>query len=254
MPPSAAVTVRNRCAAERVGAPYRPLIRRAITVFAGLWSDRLVAVHLLGSVARGEGVPGQSDIDFVALIEGDPSAADLEALEGQARRLADAHAIVSRVDLEALPAANLPAFRRFVLASDSVCVHGEDRHTTPVQSIDRATLADLVTPDATALIADYRLGIAAIEAGDEDAARFWSRIVGKDLLKCLRSVVLLRGGDYEQSIAGIYRQVGAFVPEASRLADLLIGLYREPTADLGTLRRALDVAEAELPAGIEEGR
>ena len=168
-------------------------------------------------------------------------------MEERSAALARIHSIVSRVDLDATPVANLPAFRRFVLSSDSVCVHGEDRYTTPVQTIDRgAALTHLVTPDAASMIEAYRLGIAAIEKWDEEEARFWSRIVGKDLLKCLRAVSLRRGGDYEQSIVGIHRQIASYAPEPADLADLLIALYREPTTDLGRLRLALDMAEATL--------
>ncbi len=167
-------------------------------------------------------------------------------MEERSAAFARIHSIVSRVDLDATPVANLPAFRRFVLSSDSVCVHGEDRYTTPVQTIDRAALTHLVTPDAASMIEAYRLGIAAIEKWDEEEARFWSRIVGKDLLKCLRAVSLRRGGDYEQSIVGIHRQIASYAPESADLADLLIALYREPTTDLGRLRLALDMAEATL--------
>ena len=96
------------------------------------------------------------------------------------------------------------------------------------------------------MIEAYRLGIAAIEKLDEEETRFWSRIVGKDLLKCLRAVSLRRSGDYEQSIEGIYRQIVSYAPESADLADLLIALYREPTTDLSRLRLALSMAEGDL--------
>ena len=65
---AARLTVHNRCAIEKVDPAYRPVIEEVVAVYIGIWSNRLIAVHLLGSVARGGAVPVQSDIDVVGLI------------------------------------------------------------------------------------------------------------------------------------------------------------------------------------------
>jgi predicted nucleotidyltransferase len=74
------VLVRNTCSRAKVDACYEPLIAAAIQTYRTLFEDELVDVRLMGSVARGEAIPGQSDIDFLALLREVPQPAMLERL------------------------------------------------------------------------------------------------------------------------------------------------------------------------------
>jgi hypothetical protein len=86
----------------------------------------------------------------------------------------------------------------------------------------------------------------------EDELRFYSRVIGKDLLKCLRFLILLRGGEYEPSIEGIYRQVATYAPELSSLSEDLYRLYREPTTNREAMLYVLSQASMTLLPAVQE--
>lgn len=231
-----------------VARRYLPLVGAAIAAYQAVFPGQIDAVRLLGSVARGEATIGQSDIDFMALVRDPPTPAHLQALENHAMALTRTYPIVSRVDLEVGQLAHLPELRRFVLSSDSVAIYGADTLTRRRQALPRERLIRLVTPDMAELITGYR---AAVRSLDERAApeqlRFYSRVTGKDLLKCLRAAVLRRGGSYEKNIQAIYHQVSAYLPECAPTARDLYRLYHTPTVERGTLLRVLDEAEQWVP-------
>lgn len=241
------LTIRNRCGREKVDVRYRPLIAAAVLAYLEAFAGRVVDIRLLGSVGRGEATPGESDIDFVAVVEGELSETDIQRLEVRAGAMSRVHSEVSRVELEVESAGRMASFRRFVLASDSFSVYGTDRLTMRTQSVARDELIGWVTPDAAVLIRDYRSEIEALRDGiDDESLRFYGRIVGKDLLKCLRAEILRRGGGYEANIGQIHDQILALAPEHGELAAGLYRLYRNTLPDRSRLLVVLDRAERAL--------
>lgn len=240
---AAPVVIDNTCALAKVDRHYLPVVEAVIAVYQAAFPGQIAAIQLLGSVPRGEATIGQSDIDFMGIVPTLPSPTSRQALQDCALALAQAYPIVSRVDLDVSQVACLPEVQRFILSSDSVAVYGTDTLIQRRQVIARDRLIRLVTPDMPELIAGYR---AAVRALDEQAAperlRVYSRVTGKDLLKCLRAAVLARGGGYERNSGAIYHQVLAYLPECAPTAGNLYQLYRTPTADRRTLLRVLDEA------------
>jgi predicted nucleotidyltransferase len=239
--------VRNRCDPERIDPRYAPLIDDAIAAYTRIFTDRIIDIRLQGSVARGEAVVGQSDIDFMAILSEEPRGDEVNHLREFAAALGRRYPIVSRVELDAGTLAGLSDFQRFALSSDSLSLYGQDHLTRRVQHVERTTLARLVTPDMAGLIRDYRAWVGELaEEPDEDALAFASRIIGKDLLKGLRYIALLRGGPYQVNIKAIHRRAAIDVPELTGLADRLLALYRMPVVEPAILLGVIDEAEASL--------
>ena len=240
--------VRNTCAWGKLDRRYLPLIEAVLAIYRALFGADLLNVRLLGSVARGEAIPGTSDIDFLALARRPPRPAELEHLARQELELRRTYPVVEGVDLEAEWLDTLSAFRRFVLSSDSLSLFGVDQLTRRRQYVDRAELARLVTPDWHALIGGYRACVVALDASERERLARYARVIGKDLLRCLRQVALLRGGPYDTSIEAIYEHVSALAPEHRSLAEALYGLYRRPDVDKQVVLRVLDEAAQHLAA------
>lgn len=205
----------------------------------------------MGSVARGDAITGESDIDFLALVRrlDDPAR---DALHRRAALLGATYPVVSRADLDASPVERLAAFQRFVLSSDALCLRGRDTRTRPLQALPRGSLARLVTPDLGELVTSYRGAAQQAKAASE--LRFYGRVTGKDLLKGLRAVALLRGGEYERSSERIFRQAVALVPEHADLAGELYRLYCQSDPDRDHLLRVLAAVEARLLPDLERAR
>jgi hypothetical protein len=97
------------------------------------------------------------------------------------------------------------------------------------------------------LIRQYRAGIGPLDQErDRDLLARYARVIGKDLLRCLRREAILRGGRYAQNVGAIVEEVAARVPEHRPLGQELHALYRNPGLDKGVVERVLDEAEARL--------
>ena len=200
------VTIRNTCSAANLAPLYLPLIRTVLATYQRICASQLASVRLLGSVARNDAIVAQSDIDFMGLLTGPPSKILRDTLEEAAYRLSADHAVVARVDLDIAEGNQLSEFQRFVLTGDSVRLCGSDDVGEGEQHINHVHLAALVTPPAAELIHDYRAWVESLDPnGDPAPLRRCVRVTSKDLLKCLRGVALMRGGNYENSIARTYQ-------------------------------------------------
>ncbi len=100
------------------------------------------------------------------------------------------------------------------------------------------------------MLVDYWGLVEETRDDDDEAMRFCSRIVGKDLLKCVRALILLRGGAYEVAIDRIHVQTRNVAPELVPLADRLYRLYRAPVTDPAVILAVLDEATTDLPPAI----
>lgn len=239
------VTIRNTCSAVNLAPLYLPLIQTVLATYHSICGSQLASVRLLGSVARNEAIVGQSDIDFMGLLKGPPSKTLRGALEEVAHRLDLSHPVVTKVDLDVVDGDQLSEFQRFVLTSDSLRLYGSDDVREREQHLHRAHLAALVTPPAAELIHDYRAWVESLDPnGDPAPLRRCVRVTSKDLLKCLRGVALMRGGNYENSVARTYQQVVTKVPEQADLAARLYEAYCNPTLDRSELLELLAIAES----------
>ena len=94
--PDDTLVIENRCSLDAIGPAYAPLIRAAVAAYHAIFTDQIEEVRLMGSVARGEALPGRSDIDFLAVVREAPSAADRAALDRHAALLGRAHVPLCR--------------------------------------------------------------------------------------------------------------------------------------------------------------
>lgn len=246
------VTVRNRCSIEHLAGDHRLLIEDAVASGTAAFGEGLAEIRVQGSIARGEARPGQSDIDLMLVLTSSPTADDQLQCAELSQRLATAHPVVSRVDLDVAWAGHLSEFQRFVLSSDSLSVHGTDALTRPVQRWDRRRLARLVTPDAGAMLDDYRAWAdELVLTPDEAEVRFASRVVGKDFLKVLRGLALMRGSPYDVAMPAIRGRVVRMTPEFVPLADALFALYDMPSASPEVVREVIGrIDDANLVAAV----
>ncbi|MFT4039323.1 MAG: nucleotidyltransferase domain-containing protein [Thermomicrobiales bacterium] len=239
------VVIRNRCSLSRVDARLLPLIEAAGAGIAACCGECITAVRLQGSVARGEARPGHADLDMIALLDGPPAPAVEECVAALAARLGASTDLVTRCDLEVIDGRDLAPFRRFVLMTDSFCLSGEDGLTALEVTMDRAALASLVTPDPAVMLPDYLDWANDLAGASEDEIRFASRTIGKDALKILRGVVLLRGAPYEVATPDLAAQIPQYAPEHAPLAAALLAHYQRPTSDAAAV---VGLAQAALAA------
>jgi hypothetical protein len=108
---------------------------------------------------------------------------------------------------------------------------------------DRQQLADLVTPDLTDLVMSYRSAVEKTSDENCEVLSFYSRLIGKDILKCFRRIALLCGGQYERNIGRIHEQLLQYAPELREVVEELYELYIHPSDNKQRLFKALDSVE-----------
>jgi predicted nucleotidyltransferase len=240
------VLVENLCSTEKIADIYLPIINDAIAAYQLVFCASILSIRLMGSVARGEVNPS-SDVDLIALLRISPSEAQMRWVAELEKELRQHHPFVSKIDLEGVAADDVVDFRRFVLATDSVVVFGSDVYSTGQQIWDRQRLAQLVTPDLADIVSSYRNALEQADDNDREVLHFYSRVVGKDILKCLRPIALLRGGRYERNTGNIYKQLLQYAPEQQAILSELHELYIHPSDDRQRLLKALYEVEKRGP-------
>jgi predicted nucleotidyltransferase len=233
-----ALIIDNQCSIEKIDGIFWPIIEDAIAAYQSIFADAVLNIRLLGSVARGE-AGRHSDIDFITVLNMSPSAEQMRKVEQEEGNLSQKHSFISKVDLEAVPGEDLNEFRQFVFAIDSVSLFGSDIYTSQSQTVDRQKLVEMVTPDLAEIVKSYRSAVQNTDEGNEHLLFFYSRLIGKDILKCFRRVSLLSGGEYERSIDRIYHQLLQYTPERRELLHELFDLYTDPSSDRQRLLTAL---------------
>jgi predicted nucleotidyltransferase len=162
------ILIENACSWMKIDPCFVPLIGATVRTYREVLPDRVLSIRLMGSVARGDAIIGQSDIDFMGLVDTMPSATAPQTLAHHAERLQLAYPVVTEVDLDVTAIHDLGEFRRLVLSSDSLNLYGVDTLRQVQQTMDRAHLATLVTPDASALIQGYRTAVHDLMVGRDE--------------------------------------------------------------------------------------
>lgn len=121
----------NESSRERIRPPWDALVEEAQQAAAQGIGPRLHGLYVRGSVARGEAVEGVSDLDLVAVVEGDAGEIDTSWLEPFERDALSRHPFCTGVELlvvgrdEVLRDEGRSAFG-FALSTGGLCIAGED--------------------------------------------------------------------------------------------------------------------------------
>lgn len=242
------IVLRNDAAREKVEPQYWPLIDAAVGTVAQRLGDNLVEIRLLGSIARGCAVPGLSDLDLLAVICREEPPQALAALRQCLGSQPNPAALVSRIDLQCMSLNAIRGNRGYelIVRTDSINLYGESQFSREEVAILNTELARLWSPDIEAILRDYRAALENVDIPAGEVIRY-SRLTGKDMMKCFQRTVLLRYGLIERSVEKVHRNLINYLPQYSELFDQLWNLYRFPTdrrqdvlAALETCRQAKD--------------
>lgn len=225
------IIIQNQCSWEKVAPAYHSLVKESVAAYQSILGDKIVDIRLLGSVARGDAVMRESDIDFLAILRSSPSPEQTAALVEKSGILEKRFPVVSQAGLDVILEENLPEYRNFVFATDSLHLSGTDKYPDGRREMDSQYLADLVTPDINEVLPMY---CRCVEKTEEDKFRLifqYCRWSGKDILKCLRGDAIRKKGIYERTIARIHEQLLRLYPENASLLDRIYALYNSPVSD-----------------------
>jgi predicted nucleotidyltransferase len=120
------------CAVEKISTTFLPVLEGSIALLKSTFQTRLHSIYLYGSIATGQAVLKQSDIDLLIIFSGPLSESDHAEIKYVAHSLSASHqSLVREVGLavvsleEALAKESLSGFGCFIKHL-CVCVDGED--------------------------------------------------------------------------------------------------------------------------------
>jgi len=245
--------VENRSSLENIPEPLRPAIDQAKGLYHEVFGDHLLSIYLEGSAGRGDYVEGLSDIDMVGIIDRERTPEDWERIHQGRDDIMAQHGLdkfdASVYELDIL---NDRPRAQFILAKDGVLLDGKPYEPTATFPPVGPELAKLLAAAIPKRITAAHGNLARRRDGEDIDLAFWSRSVGKQVMRLGLGIAMMRKPVYTASMQDLPGVVKAGVPELSDDVDLLNRAYLEPTdseTDFEHLLAAADrvraLAEAE---------
>lgn len=214
--------------------PYRAAVAAAVTAYREHLGAQLAGVYVRGTVPRGQAVPGVSDLDCFAVVSGDPEAIDDTWLKAAGAEIVRLHPIVSDVQLEIWPLAEVLITDRFtemgfLLKTQSACVWGDDLAPRLPRFKPDAIVAN---NDISQLRPDIQAAIAALQADSSPpSVRYWCRRIMKNIVRAGFSLVMLEAGVFTRDLKLCYEFFARHYPAQESAMRRVLELAIQPATD-----------------------
>lgn len=247
------IVLKNDTSLDKIEPQYRSLMDDTVGFLARHLGGNLLEVRLLGSIARGGAIPGLSDLDMLAVTHREETPQALAALREKLPLLGP-DPLVSRIDLQCMSLDAIRSHRDYelIVRTDSVGLYGEDHFNSGDVAIRNTELAQLWSPDIEAILRDYRAALENVDIPVGEVIRY-SRLTGKDTMKCFQRTVLLRHGLIERSVERVHHNLRTYLPQYGELFDRLWNLYRFPTDRREDVLAALEACRQAKDDILSEG-
>ncbi len=180
----------------------------------------------------------------VAAIAREVADVDEPAAQEWSREASGRFAEVTSIDIDVyqLKVAHSSASINLILRTDSVVVAGTESFSRETVRIDADELATLWSVRLSSIVPGYLEAVH--RATDSSVLRRWSRLVGKDIMKCWRTRLIEEEAVFYRSIEELHKELVRRWPAARGHFDALWMLYRYPTHEKRKIEDALRGAEA----------
>lgn len=238
------IVLKNDTSIKNIRDEYWPIIDAAVSFLKEILRENLLEIRLLGSVPHSNAIPGNSDIDFLAIIKEKVSQETATEIMRKSIELSESVTIVSKVDLDHMSQKEIKAHFEYelILRTDSISIYGNDEYTVDEYQILNTELAKLWDINIDTIIHTYKNHLLYDNLTHNEIKRY-SRLTGKDLMKCFRKRVLLEHGVLERTVERIYLSLKKYIPEYSFIFDSLWDLYQFPKDDIEKIVIVIDQTE-----------
>lgn len=220
--------------ADKILPPYQAAVAAAVTAYREHLGAQLSGVYVRGTVPRGQAVPGVSDLDCFAVVSGDPETIDDTWLKAAGAKIARLHPIVSDVQLEIWPLAEVLITDRFtemgfLLKTQSACVWGDDLAPRLPRFKPDAIVAN---NDISQIRPDIEEAIAALHADSSPSSvRYWCRRIMKNILRAGFSLVMLEAAVFTRDLKLCYEFFARYYSAQEQDMRRVLELAIQPTTD-----------------------
>lgn len=240
----------NPCRPDLIQPPWLHAVEAVRAACLQHFATRLHSLYVRGSVATGRAVPGLSDIDMIAVINADPRPDDWSWTSRLGHDLGALYPFhtgieIALVPLQRISAADGPRASCFLLATQSVCVWGED--LTPAlprfrPGPDSALHAHHIGRDVRRVARLLAGAAAPREVGT------WCRWIMKRLVRSGFELVMEEERTYTRDLEECYAAFARHFPAYSQQMRHALAWAVRPSADREEILRFLSTFGAWLCA------
>jgi uncharacterized protein len=222
---------------------YQGLPNAAAGLLAEAFRPRLHSAYLYGSIARGNAVPGRSDVDLIAVLLAAPTGEDRVRADRVERALIEQFPLLfsAGVGLTHLQEAHSPAQRyglQVFLRELGVCVWGEDLRPGLPRTKPSAAVAVGFHTDTHAVLAQAREALGT--STDPEVIPRVCRRAARRMVQVAFAVVMAREGIWATVLEEQAAAVGAAFPQWAGAAQRAAEQGRRPVADVDVVRELLN--------------
>jgi hypothetical protein len=224
----------NDAGVDQIALPYQGAVAAVVQAYRQQLGAALHSVYVRGTVPRGQAVPGVSDLDCFAVALGDLTELDDGWLKPTGAQIAAAYPIISDVQLEIWPYAEVLVTDRFselsfLLQTQSACVWGEDLAPYLPRFKPDAIVAN---NDISQIQPDIAEAMAALQA-DASARNvlYWCRRIMKNMLRTGFSLVMLDEHQFTRDLKLCYDYFARHYPAQADEMRRVLELAIQPSTD-----------------------
>jgi uncharacterized protein len=235
--------IRPEADLANVQPEYRGVPDAAAALLAGEFRARLHSAYLYGSLARGNAVPGRSDVDLVAVLLAAPVDEDRRRAERVERALIERFPVLigAGVGLTHLEEVRSPAERhglQVFLRELAVCIWGQDLRPSLPRTKPSAAVAAGFHADTHAVLARARETLNT--STDPEVIGRACRMATRRMVQVAFAVVMARQGIWATVLEEQVAAVGAAFPQWAKAARRAAEQARRPVPDAEVVRELLD--------------
>ncbi|HEY0377147.1 MAG TPA: nucleotidyltransferase domain-containing protein [Pyrinomonadaceae bacterium] len=243
----------NPCSDERIREPWRSIVHEARDAYLQHLGSSLRSVYVRGSVARGTAAEYVSDVDMLAVVNGEPTPSNLEWVDSCAEAIENKYPFAVGIEFAVYGYADVvgplayPGLR-FLLKVLSVCIHGEDL-TASIPPCAPSQVPLMHAPQLEENIKEVRLVLAS--RIDERAVTDLCRWVMKSIVRAGFELVMKDENSYARDLYPCYQAFSRHYPAEEDFMRRALELAVSPSPDPHALLSMLDECRRRLLPEIE---
>ncbi len=117
------------CDRQKISFPWTNLVEELRQTCLDTWKNRLSGLYLRGSVPRGLAILGISDLDCIAVLQGEIATDDRDLAQTIALTLKKRHLFVKKIEIILINSAEIQQLNSpwpAIIQTQSLCIEGED--------------------------------------------------------------------------------------------------------------------------------
>ncbi|GAB1422348.1 hypothetical protein MASR2M15_25770 [Anaerolineales bacterium] len=222
---------------------FKPLIKDVIRAYTRNIEADLHSIYLTGSIARGLGIVGQSDLDVIGIIDHtrDPDMVMQDWLEIEEDALTAQYAnLVSQVQFDLFPPGAVYgtgeefSIGAFIIRTHSACIWGPDlANTLPDFNInDQQTRLGIANDDIVQIKEEIEEALADLHDDTSPAnAAYWSRRISKNILRTGFAFVMTNRAIHSRDPDIAYQYFASAYPDQAPDMAKALSFVEDPTTN-----------------------